>query len=129
MGRMSKPPIAAVLRHYYGLRVEERAGHQKVSCPLHDDSSPSASVNTVACRWSCFVCRLSEDSYAVIMREESCGFTDAQEFARSRRWGRGEDVSPDDAGKPGGGVRGGSGPRSRSRVGRTGLRPFGASWS
>ncbi|WP_353963745.1 CHC2 zinc finger domain-containing protein [Streptomyces sp. NBC_00237] len=126
---MSKPPIATVLRHYYGVEVQERAGHQRISCPLHPDSSPSASVNTSAQRWSCFVCRLSEDSYAVIMREESCGFTEAQEFARKRISGSCDGVPPDDAGKPGRGVREGSGARARSRVIRIGIRRFGSSWS
>ncbi|MGI5196954.1 hypothetical protein ACQEVY_25545 [Streptomyces sp. CA-288835] len=80
-------------------------------------------------RWNCFVCNLSEDSYAVIMRERNCGFLEAQEFAHREFGGDSQDVPPDVSGEPSRGVRNGSGPRGSRRQVRSGLRPFGSTWS
>ncbi|MFE5092070.1 CHC2 zinc finger domain-containing protein [Streptomyces sp. NPDC056638] len=129
--RSEKPSIADVLAHFYGLKVnKQRRGWQKFCCPLHADSSPSASVNAETDRWSCFVCNLSEDSYAVIMRELNCGFLEAKEFAHSKFSRSSEDVPLNVSGEPGRGVRNGSGAgRQRKRTVRPGLRPFGSAWS
>ncbi|MGW6597893.1 CHC2 zinc finger domain-containing protein [Streptomyces sp. NPDC055036] len=125
----SKPPIGKVLAHYYGLEVKAARGRQKVCCPLHADSNPSASVNVDTDRWNCFVCNLSEDSYAVIMRERECGFTDAKEFARDEFGGDSEDVPPDVPGQSGRTVRSRSGPRGSGKQVRPGIRRFGDAWS
>ncbi|MFD8018940.1 CHC2 zinc finger domain-containing protein [Streptomyces lavendulae] len=126
---LPKPSIAKVLAHFYGLDITASRGRQKVCCPLHADTNPSASVDVAGNRWNCFVCNLSEDSYAVIMREESCGFLDAQEFARAQLGGDGQDVPPDVPGEPGRGVRSGSGAWRGGKPLRPGLRPFGSTWS
>ncbi|MFD7552993.1 CHC2 zinc finger domain-containing protein [Streptomyces sp. NPDC059835] len=126
---LPKPSIARVLAHFYGLDIAVSRGRQKVCCPLHADTNPSASVDVVGNRWNCFVCCLSEDSYAVIMRERNCGFLEAQEFARTELGGDSQDVPPDVSGQPSRGVRSSSGAwRGRSEV-RPGLRPFGSTWS
>ncbi|MGW0575796.1 CHC2 zinc finger domain-containing protein [Streptomyces sp. NPDC002920] len=124
-----KPAIARVLAHFYGLDISATRGRQKVCCPLHADENPSASVDIDGNRWNCFVCNLSEDSWAVIMRERNCGFLEAQELARAEFGGDGQAVSPDVPGEPSRGVRDGSGTgRGRPTV-RPGLRPFGSTWS
>ncbi|MEU9708013.1 CHC2 zinc finger domain-containing protein [Streptomyces sp. NPDC047967] len=125
-----KPSVADALKHFYGVQVNaERRGWQKFCCPLHADSSPSASVNVEAGRWSCFVCNLSEDSYAIVMRELSCGFPEAKEFAHQQFRGSGEDLPRDVPGKPGRVLRSSPGPRGTGRKVRTGIRPFGSTWS
>ncbi|WAB08817.1 DNA primase [Streptomyces phage Success] len=127
----SKPPIARVLAHFYGLELKASRGRVKIACPLpsHPDSNPSASVDLDKDRWNCFACNLSEDSYAVIMREEKLGFTEAKEFARTEFGGDSEEVPRDIPGEPGRGVRSGSGPRGGRRQVRPGPRRFGSTWS
>ncbi|MFJ4093459.1 CHC2 zinc finger domain-containing protein [Kitasatospora sp. NPDC089913] len=121
-----KPSIGAVLAHFYGIQIEkDRTGWQKVLCPLHAESHPSASVNLEKARWGCFVCDVSEDGIDVIRREMSIGFREACEFARGRFGGGGEDVFPAVPRKSGRGVHGG--PRAGRSGGqvRGGIRPFG----
>ncbi|MFF1908640.1 CHC2 zinc finger domain-containing protein [Kitasatospora sp. NPDC058218] len=124
-----KPPISEVLRHYYGIQLRERGGWQKILCPLHPEENPSASANTEKQRWSCFVCDVTEDSYDVIQREKGCGFREAQEFARERFGGGGEELLWPVRRQPGRGLHG------RPRFGAGGdevrdrLRRFGSHWS
>ncbi|MGQ5602968.1 CHC2 zinc finger domain-containing protein [Streptomyces sp. EKS3.2] len=127
----SKPPIARVLAHFYGVELKATRGRVKIACPLpsHPDSNPSASVDLDKDRWNCFACNLSEDSYAVIMREEKIGFTEAKEHARSQFGGDSEALSRELPSEPGRGVRNGSGPRRGSGQVRPGLRRFGSTWS
>ncbi|MFI5877552.1 hypothetical protein ACIBAH_35035 [Streptomyces sp. NPDC051445] len=80
-------------------------------------------------RWNCFACNKSEDSYAVIMREEGIGFPQAKEFAHSKFGGDGSDVSRDVSGQSGSGLHQGSGPGRRRNQVRSGIRRFGDSWS
>ncbi|MFI2909440.1 CHC2 zinc finger domain-containing protein [Streptomyces sp. PDY-4] len=127
----SRPPIARVLAHYYGFETKALRGRVKIACPLpsHPDSNPSASVDLDKNRWNCFACNLSEDSYAVIMREGSFGFLEAKEYARTEFGGDSEAVPPDVSGESGRAVPSGSRPRRDRRPVRNGLRPFGSSWS
>ncbi|WP_406307538.1 CHC2 zinc finger domain-containing protein [Streptomyces sp. NBC_00885] len=104
-------------------------GRQKVCCPLHADDNPSASVDVDGNRWNCFVCNLSEDSYAVIMRERSCGFIEAQEFACAEFGGDSQGLSQDVQRQPSRAVPNGSGSGGGRRQVRPGLRPFGSTWS
>ncbi|MEU9404756.1 CHC2 zinc finger domain-containing protein [Streptomyces sp. NPDC048281] len=124
-----KPAIAKVLAHFYGLGISATRGRQKVCCPLHADENPSASVDIDGNRWNCFVCNLSEDSWAIIMRERSCGFLEAQEFACAEFGGAGQAVSPDVPGESSRGVRDSPGPRRDGGKVRPGIRPFGSTWS
>ncbi|MFE6226878.1 CHC2 zinc finger domain-containing protein [Streptomyces sp. NPDC057854] len=127
----SKPPIAEVLARYYGFSTKATRGRVKIACPLpsHPDSNPSASVDLDKNRWNCFACNLSEDSYAVIMREDKLGFTEAKEFARAEFGGDSEEVSRGVPGKPGRGVHSSSGPGRGRRQVRPGLRRFGDTWA
>ncbi|MGW0087831.1 CHC2 zinc finger domain-containing protein [Streptomyces sp. NPDC003328] len=130
-GSGSKPSIARVLAHFYGFETKAERGRVKVACPLpdHPDSNPSASVDLDKDRWNCFGCNLSEDSYAVIMREMKCGFVEAKEFARSEFGGDSPDVSRDVRRQQGSGVRQGTRPGRRSQRVRPGTRRFGDTWS
>ncbi|MEU3278175.1 CHC2 zinc finger domain-containing protein [Streptomyces antibioticus] len=131
MANESKPSIAEVLRHFYGFETARTGGRVKIPCPLpdHPDSNPSASVDLTGNRWNCFGCNISEDSYAVIMRENACGFTEAKEFAHSEFGGDSPDVPRDVSGQPGRGVRQGSGTGRGSEQLRSGIRRFGDTWS
>ncbi|MEV6419039.1 CHC2 zinc finger domain-containing protein [Streptomyces sp. NPDC051662] len=127
----SKPPIVRVLAHYYGLETKVTRGRVRIACPLpsHPDSNPSASVDLDNDRWNCFACSLSEDSYAVIMREEKIGFAEAKELACTQFGADRQAVPRDVQGQPSRDVRDGPGSRRcRSQV-RPGLRPFGSTWS
>ncbi|MFE2075212.1 CHC2 zinc finger domain-containing protein [Streptomyces misionensis] len=126
-----KPPIIRVLAYYYGLELKATRGRVKTACPLpsHPDSNPSASVNVDGDRWSCFGCNISEDSYAVIMRERKCGFTEAKEFAASQFGGDRQDVPRDVRGKPRPEVRCGERPGRRGSAFRARVRRFGDTWT
>ncbi|MEU8948762.1 CHC2 zinc finger domain-containing protein [Streptomyces sp. NPDC048489] len=124
----AKPPIAEVLRHFYGIEVAERAGWQKMLCPLHAEENPSASVNTTKQRWSCFVCQINEDAYDVVRREKKVGFREALAWAHAQFGGGGTDVLPPVQGQSGRGVHQRSGSGGRRREVRDGLRGFGSHW-
>ncbi|MFB7906433.1 CHC2 zinc finger domain-containing protein [Kitasatospora sp. NPDC056076] len=125
-----KLPIGAVLAHFYGIQVEaDRAGWQKILCPLHTESHPSASVSVEKARWGCFVCDISEDGIDVIRREMSIGFGEACEFARERFGGGGEDVLPAVSGKSRRSVYGSPRAGRGGNQVRSGIRPFGSNWA
>ncbi|MFC8099419.1 CHC2 zinc finger domain-containing protein [Streptomyces sp. NPDC057363] len=126
-----KPPIARVLNHFYGFETTRERGRVKIPCPLpdHPDSNPSASVDLDKDRWNCFACNLSEDSYAVIMRENGFGFTQAKEFAHTKFGRNSQDVPRTVRGESGSGVRQSSGSGRRSSSVRSGVRRFGDTWS
>ncbi|MFG3582581.1 CHC2 zinc finger domain-containing protein [Streptomyces sp. NPDC047990] len=117
-----------MLRHFYGIEVAERAGWQKMLCPLHAEENPSASVNTQKQRWSCFVCQINEDAYDVVRRENKVGFREAVAWAHAEFGGSGAGVLSPVRGKPGRGVHRGSGPRPGGGEVRSGLRGFGSHW-
>ncbi|MER5883108.1 CHC2 zinc finger domain-containing protein [Streptomyces sp. NPDC001941] len=127
----SRPPIAEVLAHYYEFETKATRGRVKTACPLpsHPDSNPSASVDLDRNRWACFACNLSEDSYAVIMREERIGFAEAKERARSQFGTSGQALPRDLPGQPSRGVHGSSGLGRAGRPVRDGLRRFGSTWT
>ncbi|WP_126641615.1 CHC2 zinc finger domain-containing protein [Embleya hyalina] len=125
-----KPPIADVFAHYYPETPVRGTGRwDKICCPVHQESRPSASINTDAQRWSCFVCDIAEDSWDVIMREESCDFPDAVRWAHSRFSDGSKDVSESVSGQPGRGVHPGSRTGQGGRSVRTRVRRFGSNWS
>lgn len=45
-----------------------RGGWQPCKCPLHEDRTPSASVNTTTDRFHCFVCDINEDVIGMIQK-------------------------------------------------------------
>jgi hypothetical protein len=74
-----RPVLATVLEHYdVRLRTSSR---QMVSCPLHDDRTPSLSVNLDKGLWSCKSCGCGGDAYTLIMEKEGTDFVGARAFA------------------------------------------------
>lgn len=72
----AKPPLADVLE-YYGARLSRNMARQKIRCVVHDDSSPSMSINLDSGLWKCHACHEQGDSYTVIQRKEDCDFLSA----------------------------------------------------
>ncbi|WP_446750563.1 CHC2 zinc finger domain-containing protein [Streptomyces sp. WZ-12] len=103
---MSKPDITRVIAHYYGTDISPRHRWTKILCLEHDETNPSASVNTEDQRWTCFACGISEDSFDMIMRMEGVGFTDARNIAEERFGCRSADVRAGVQGKSRRGVHG-----------------------
>jgi len=48
-----------------------------VTCPFHEDRSPSASIDTEANRLHCFSCDRTWDVVDIVMQEEECSFIEA----------------------------------------------------
>lgn len=75
-----KPDILRVFQAVgYEVPLSPReSGWTKIRCPLHDDRTPSASVNIEINRWQCFTCSLNEDSFDVLMRERGISLGQAR---------------------------------------------------
>ncbi|WSR66890.1 CHC2 zinc finger domain-containing protein [Streptomyces sp. NBC_01198] len=54
-----------------------------VSCPLHDDRTPSMSINLGEGLFKCQSCGVGGDSYTLIMQKEACDFRGACALAAS----------------------------------------------
>lgn len=69
----------------YGGRVVGRDSSEwrKALCPIHQEKTPSASVNEDAGKWNCFVCDEHGDVFDLIARMEHLDFRAAVERARS----------------------------------------------
>ncbi|MEU1353863.1 CHC2 zinc finger domain-containing protein [Streptomyces cinnamoneus] len=84
----AKPPIADVFQHYYPhIAIRAVEGWQKILCPIHPETNPSAAVNTSKGKWHCFACALTEDSWDVVQREEGLSFRESIDLA-AERFGR-----------------------------------------
>ena len=75
-----KPPIWPVLERYGLDGVDPEGGRVKVLCPFHDESRPSASVDTDRQRFRCFACDIQGDAIDIIMLQESIDYPSAVEF-------------------------------------------------
>src|SRR5690606_11938784 len=118
------PDLAEVLDWYDVPFNPERDGNQRVSCPMHEDKTPSLSVNLGKGVLRCFSCDLRGASWQLIMMKEGVDFRGAVAFVAahqfgtreergsggpvpgSSRWGRGPSVLP--GGRKG--TRGGNAP-------------------
>ncbi|WP_372441960.1 CHC2 zinc finger domain-containing protein [Actinoplanes campanulatus] len=54
-----------------------------VKCPLHEDKTPSCSIDTGDSLWKCHSCGKGGDAYTLIMEMEKCDFVRARAFAAS----------------------------------------------
>lgn len=62
--------IGAVL-DFYGLQYRsDRRGEQSIKCPIHEDRTPSASLNLDKGLWNCFSCNTGGDAISLIMTRE-----------------------------------------------------------
>lgn len=84
-----KPSILEAFGTYYPEVVIPEWGGPwyKILCPLHPEDRPSATINPEVGYWKCHACDISEDAYAVVMREEGVSFLEAKE--RTDAWGPG----------------------------------------
>jgi hypothetical protein len=64
---------------YLGAEVPQsrRSGWQKMSCFLHDDRNPSATVNFDLGRFWCWSCGENNDGVGLIQSVEQCDFKSA----------------------------------------------------
>lgn len=56
----------------------------KCSCPWHEDSRPSLTVNPSLQIWRCWVCDIGGDCFDWVMKYEKCGFREALELLAER---------------------------------------------
>ena len=78
-----KFPIGPILRSYGAEVGDYRTGKQKIRCPLHDDSRPSAVVDFSANRFTCYVCNISGDALDLIVQVDHVGLASAIERAEA----------------------------------------------
>lgn len=79
-------PLEVAWEHYGGRLLTARAGRNKATCPLHDDSNPSATVNITEQKWSCHAGCGYGDIYELIKLAEpgrELSFPEQQEIART----------------------------------------------
>ena len=82
MKAIPKPDIVEIVEAYGGTVLGgDRGGWRKATCPIHEDKSPSASVNSDECRFRCFVCDFSGDAVDLIMKVTSAGYPAAIKLA------------------------------------------------
>lgn len=71
----------------------DRMTNQKVHCPFHEDSVPSASVNLEEGLFNCFGgCDIRGDLIALIQLKEGCTFGEAKRLAESISGPAGDEV-------------------------------------
>ena len=68
-----RPDLRDVIEHYLGAH----AGRRMIPCPLHEDRSPSCSVNYDLGLWHCHSCGRGGSSWDLIMSKEGCSFKEA----------------------------------------------------
>lgn len=103
---IERPDIAEVLA-YYGVLSRKRM----VPCPLHEDKTPSCSVNYSKGVWNCHSCGEGGTSWDLIMLKQGLDFKGAKEFAKKNDF---KSASTDD-GERLAGSRYGSGRRTTTK--------------
>ena len=74
----TKPDIPILdLLELLGCRVKKAGKEWKATCPLHDDRTPSMSIDRAKNLWYCFVCAEGGDSIQLWMRAKNLSFQDA----------------------------------------------------
>lgn len=101
---------------------------QVVHCPLHEDRTPSCSIDTDQGLFNCHACGVGGDAYTLIMEKEGIDFARAKDFAISHGFSAGDAGSSEPetgsayggrrraAGKSGEGARKGYTPTWRRRA-------------
>lgn len=88
---MERPDLGDVLE-FYGVHDRKRM----IPCPLHEDGTPSNSVNYSTGLWNCHSCGQGGTSWDLIMQKEGLDFSGAKAFAEAHDFtseaGSGEDV-------------------------------------
>lgn len=79
-GAAERPELESVLAHY-GVDMRGRQTGM-TQCPLHEDKTPSLSVDLNKQLWNCHSCGEAGDSYKLIMQREKVNFTEAKRIAQ-----------------------------------------------
>lgn len=90
-----RPDLAAVLEHY-GVHVPGSRVTAMVACPLHEDKTPSCSINLDKQLWRCHSCDEKGDSYTMIMKKEATDFVGARALATTLGFAAGSGGGGDD---------------------------------
>lgn len=69
-----KFPIAPILRSFGAEVGDYRSGRQKILCPFHDDSRPSAQVDFARQRFICWACGVHGDALDLLRSQEGLSF-------------------------------------------------------
>jgi hypothetical protein len=75
--------IGPVFRYLGGDCGDYRTGKQKVLCPFHGDSRPSAQIDFSRNTFRCWVCEVSGDALDLLRQQEGLTFAAALERAES----------------------------------------------
>ncbi|MGL5852635.1 MAG: CHC2 zinc finger domain-containing protein [Phycicoccus sp.] len=81
-GDSPRPSLEAALT-FYGVHDHRRM----VPCPLHEDRTPSCSVNYTKGVWHCHSCGEAGDAYTLIELKEGIDFAGASAFAANHNLG------------------------------------------
>jgi DNA primase len=76
-----KAELLEVAWDHYGLDFPKRVGEAVTLCPVHEESHPSCSVDTLEGVWHCHACGAGGDVYTLIQLREGVNFTDASTIA------------------------------------------------
>ena len=82
-GPIRKYPIAVILRSFGADVGDYRSGKQKIRCPFHDDSRPSASVDFTNNRFICWACGVSGDALDLLVNQEGISLSAAVDRAEA----------------------------------------------
>ena len=106
---------------YYSVRYRVGSREQMVSCPAHEDSTPSMSVNLIKEVFACHSCGMQGTPLNLIMTMEGLDASGARDFATSAG------IESSDAHGSSGTVRSG-GISGRRVTGLKGNRPGNKRW-
>jgi hypothetical protein len=82
-GPMKKYPIAVIFRALGGQCGDYRSGRQKVLCPFHGDTRPSASLDFDKQRFTCFACGVAGDAVDLLVQTEGLSISAAVDRAEA----------------------------------------------
>jgi hypothetical protein len=74
-----KPPILSAA-HKLGIALTKRGTEYVGLCPLHEDRTPSFSVNPKKGVFCCYGCGAGGDAYDLVMAVTGCDFRAAKEY-------------------------------------------------
>jgi hypothetical protein len=89
---LPKFPIAPIFRALGGECGDYKSGKQKVLCPFHGDTRPSAQIDFVTQRFRCWACDVHGDGLDLLISQEGLTFRAAVERAEALTGGGGPQV-------------------------------------
>lgn len=92
MSEQMEQQLVAVFDHYN--LPEPRYGEQPMKCPVHDDRTPSASVNRAKGLWHCHACGAGGGAVALVQAMERWSYQDACRMVENLSGVTTEPISP-----------------------------------